>query len=121
MEDRSERLERLLPLVCGMATDPHVRDDTPDGSGASKVTPARREAALAVPETNVQNMLSSNMSPMTRLKEALSGEEAFTKHYLVSWGLSFYLYFFFAKHYLVSCVLFVVLTSSRNGFCSCCC
>ena len=63
----SEKLHLVITLVCGMGNDPHSQEDLPPPE----------EGAEEEEEKVIQ------LTPMTRLKEALSSPEAFRKHFLV--------------------------------------
>ncbi|KAA0185738.1 hypothetical protein HAZT_HAZT006367 [Hyalella azteca] len=82
----SEKLHAVVALVCGMGDDPHAdnvgrRPHQVDGAAPSAVK--EPEGADDGASTFSVAMLEQDgMSPMTRLKEALSSKEAFRKHYL---------------------------------------
>ena len=61
----SEQLHTVITLVCGMGNDPHSDDSQFKDDGDAE-----------------QNHFMK-MTPMTRLKDALSSQEAFKKHFLV--------------------------------------
>lgn len=58
----SEQLHTVISLVYGMGNDPHAHEDLTDGENKDDI---------------------KQISPMTRIKEALSSQEAFKKHFLV--------------------------------------
>ena len=68
----SEQMHIVISLVCGMGEDPHPDYD--------KKT--QQQQQVSSPGHGPNNLLIK-MSPMTRLKEALSSPEAFKKHFLV--------------------------------------
>lgn len=59
----SAQLHTVIALVCGMGNDPHAHDDPPRDPHQDP---------------------STQDTPMTRLKDALSSPPAFKKHFLVS-------------------------------------
>ena len=59
----NNELHIVVSLVCGMGPDPHSNDESQENGDSGN---------------------NGDLTPMTRLKEALSSPESFKKHFLVS-------------------------------------
>ncbi|KAF2351209.1 Foie gras liver health family 1 [Trinorchestia longiramus] len=96
--DGDEKLHTVVALVCGMGDDPHADNDGASAHHHHHTSQSEHVMEDKAKDTKLESaapaggdggvsfsvvMLEQNsMSPMTRLKEALSSKEAFRKHYL---------------------------------------